>query len=606
MGFLYQPGGFVMAIELSSLTFTNKSDVVPDFGVEEIINTGLANTLSGKDSMLGSGILRGLTNDSGGTIDTGACKDSLFGTASGSGGFTGIGIENKGTINTGTGKDSISGSGTEPFTYGILNGLNSIINTGVGNDSIIGSGGFAGIQNGGIINMGVGNDSITAIATDFYSVSFTPFLPGIEWEGIVNTHTDTLKITEWNSQPNSNFWTPESIPLELSAVTSNGDPFDIPNQWDGNIGDDWAFISKTSNFDLSWLEGSPDPFFKEVFFGWTGAFQQGNFFKSQSLSLVSVQSSSTIALSAGDGQLEVSRNPTLTFTDSLINGGIIDTGTGKDSISAIGGYRGIYNTRNATIKTGTGNDTVDGSATEWGIYNDGIINTGSGKDSITGSASDSDSLGIENKDGIINTGNGKDSITGTGGFIGILNFAPFTFSAAIDTGNGNDFILGSGNIGISNYASINTGNGKDIITGTSNNNVGIQNQDDGIINTGNGNDKIIGSGNVGIFNKGTIDTAKDNDIIDATNGGFLGDGNILLGDGNDILKGFGSGIFNGGNGKDKLELTTGSYTVGISVAAVSFTSHGITMNTSEFEQLIAGSIAYDFTQLFNGQIITIA
>jgi hypothetical protein len=39
---------------------------------------------------------------------------------------------------------------------------------------------------------------------------------------------------------------------------------------------------------------------------------------------------------------------------------------------------------------------------------------------------------------------------------------------------------------------------------------------------------------------------------------------------------------------------------------VSFKSNGITMNTSEFEKLIAGSTTYDFTGLSNGQTITIA
>ena len=35
-----------MAIELSGITFTNRADVVPASGEEEILNTGLANKLS--------------------------------------------------------------------------------------------------------------------------------------------------------------------------------------------------------------------------------------------------------------------------------------------------------------------------------------------------------------------------------------------------------------------------------------------------------------------------------------------------------------------------------------------------------------------------------
>ncbi|TAG85265.1 MAG: hypothetical protein EAZ09_03240 [Oscillatoriales cyanobacterium] len=94
--------------------------------------------------------------------------------------------------------------------------------------------------------------------------------------------------------------------------------------------------------------------------------------------------------------------------------------------------------------------------------------------------------------------------------------------------------------------------------------------------------------------------------MDASNGGFGGNGSTLLGDGNDILKGFGSGSFSGGNGKDTLQLTTGNYTVGISGAKVSFTKGGIIMNTTEFETLIAGSSAYNFTNLSAGQIIVVA
>jgi hypothetical protein len=81
---------------------------------------------------------------------------------------------------------------------------------------------------------------------------------------------------------------------------------------------------------------------------------------------------------------------------------------------------------------------------------------------------------------------------------------------------------------------------------------------------------------------------------------------VFLENGKDYLKGFGSGNFNGGNGQDTLELTSGSYTVGISGTAVNFTKDSIIMNTSEFEKLIAGGTTYNFTNLTDGQIITVA
>jgi hypothetical protein len=43
-----------MAIELSNLTFTEQDDIVPASGVEEILNTGIANTLAGNDIITGT------------------------------------------------------------------------------------------------------------------------------------------------------------------------------------------------------------------------------------------------------------------------------------------------------------------------------------------------------------------------------------------------------------------------------------------------------------------------------------------------------------------------------------------------------------------------
>jgi hypothetical protein len=67
-----------------------------------------------------------------------------------------------------------------------------------------------------------------------------------------------------------------------------------------------------------------------------------------------------------------------------------------------------------------------------------------------------------------------------------------------------------------------------------------------------------------------------------------------------------SGELYGGNGNDILELTPGSYTVGISGTTVNFTKGGIFMLTSEFEQLIAVGTTYDFTSLTEGQTIVVA
>ncbi len=81
---------------------------------------------------------------------------------------------------------------------------------------------------------------------------------------------------------------------------------------------------------------------------------------------------------------------------------------------------------------------------------------------------------------------------------------------------------------------------------------------------------------------------------------------VFLGNGKDYLKGFGSGNFNGENGQDTRELTSGSYTVGISETAVNFTKDGIIMNTSDFYKLIAGNTTYNFSSLTHGQTIFVA
>lgn len=168
-----------------------------------------------------------------------------------------------------------------------------------------------------------------------------------------------------------------------------------------------------------------------------------------------------------------------------------------------------------------------------------------------------------------------------------------------------DIVPKSGTSEIKNTGNANTFAGDDSITGyaSGSNSQGIHN--DGIINTGNGNDIITGTGSTGIYNDGIINTGNGKDSIIA-NGGFTGTGSVFLGEGKDYLKGFGNGNFNGGNGKDTLELTSGSYAVGISGTTVNFTNGSTIMNTSEFEKLIAGLKTYDFNSFTNGQIIVVA
>ena len=172
---------------------------------------------------------------------------------------------------------------------------------------------------------------------------------------------------------------------------------------------------------------------------------------------------------------------------------------------------------------------------------------------------------------------------------------------AIITGNN----IGVG-LGINNQGLMITGNGNDRITGiTTIGGASIFNSHSATIDTGDGNDIIIGISLPDIYNAGTINTGNGNDSI-ISEGGFNGIGSFFLGDGKDYLKSFGSSNLNAGNCKDTLELSSGSYTVGISGTAVNFTKGSSVMISSEFEKLIAGSTTYDFTSLTDCQTIIVA
>ncbi len=322
-------------------------------------------------------------------------------------------------------------------------------------------------------------------------------------------------------------------------------------------------------------------------------------------------------------------------TVEFINTGIANTLGGNDSITGVdmGGGNGIFNDGSpetgAVIKTGAGNDTITGTGNFAGITNFGTLDTGTGNDTII--AQGSLGPGIYNSGtGIIDTGAGNDSITAIGGLAG--------YSGIIDMGDGNDrltgIVTGGFFAGIDNRSTINMGNGNDMITGNggfagifngdngttktgagNDSNIGSAGQNgialfSGKIDMGNGNDILVGSGGtsgIWIFSGATIDMGAGNDNVDASIGGFNGDGGVNMGSGNDVLKGFGSGNFDGGKGNNMLTLLTpGSYTIGVCGATVSFTSHGITMNTSAFETLIAGATAYSFSSLTNGQTVSIA
>jgi hypothetical protein len=290
-------------------------------------------------------------------------------------------------------------------------------------------------------------------------------------------------------------------------------------------------------------------------------------------------------------------------------GGTFNTGEGNDEITGISRHnQGIY-LRSGIFDTVDGNDRITGDGLGTGIYNESVtFTTGDGNDTIEGIGN---SYGIYNK-GVINTGNNNDSLISHGDFI---NYGE------VFLGDGNDIItasiiaeVGLSNFALENYNAIETGDGNDTITST-----GVI-YNEGVINTGDGHDSIVVDGGFdgtgtgyGIYNNGgAIITGNGNDSIIANQGfesAMNSSGAWFLGEGEDYIKGFGSGDFYGGNGNDTLELTPGTYTVGIwGVGGESpiFTKGNQLMITSEFETLIAGGTTYDFASLTAGQIITVA
>ena len=99
------------------------------------------------------------------------------------------------------------------------------------------------------------------------------------------------------------------------------------------------------------------------------------------------------------------------------------------------------------------------------------------------------------------------------------------------------------------------------------------------------------------YNDGTINLGDGNDSITAING-FSGSGYVLLGAGNDVVSGFGTGYFVGGDGVDTLKLSSGSYTLGSTTVNnenfVTVTQGATTMNVFGFTNLIVGNQSYSF------------
>ncbi|MEG3959450.1 hypothetical protein [Microcoleus sp. herbarium2] len=444
--------------------------------------------------------------------------------------------------------------------FGGIKILNTgIANTLAGNDKITGIGDNYGFENLGVLNTDDGNDTIIGIRSEGRG-------SGISNIGTLNTGKGNDVITGYGYYTRTGYY--DGIYNSGTLNTGEGNDIIHCSGDEDGITNEGTLNTEDGNDTIS------------AYGQYNGIYNSGT-------------------LNTGEGNDVITANSILNF-----NGGTINTGSGEDSITCTGSF-----INSGQVFLGHGNDSiyVEYGSSGFGTENSNMIDTGDGDDIITSG----DGTEIFNS-GTINTDNGEDSIISQGNF---------TNRGVVFLGEGNDSIIAAyfSNYVLENFNAIETGDGDDIITTSS----GVI-YNEGVINTGRGNDSIIVDGGVeapateydteyDIYNNGgAINMGDGNDSIIA-HGGFESGPNSsgawFLGEGEDYIKGFGSGDFYGGNGNDTLELTPGTYTVGIwgeGGESPIFTKGNQLMITSEFEKLKAGGTTYDFASLTAGQIIVVA
>ena len=228
-----------------------------------------------------------------------------------------------------------------------------------------------------------------------------------------------------------------------------------------------------------------------------------------------------------------------------IFGSVLDTEFGNDTVKGIARAKnGVATGIDIFGKTLINGNEIGDSAIDSGADNDKVIGRGNSRTGIA--------YGIEINGGKIDSGLANDRITGNGksrsGDAYGIALNGINGETKIDTGLGNDSVVGkarsrSGNaFGINNLrnSTIDTGDGDDTVTGVASSATGEA---------------------VGIFNNGVIDGGAGDDVFDALTGGWGGNGRADLGSGNDTVRGFGSGTFDGGVGFDTLVFNAGTYNI---------------------------------------------
>jgi hypothetical protein len=85
---------------------------------------------------------------------------------------------------------------------------------------------------------------------------------GPHWKGFVDTAANTLTIQSWTDLAGTpEFWTPlwtpdlSALPLVWPAVAADGTPYDVPDDFLGDITSVFAFVSPVSAQNMVWNQG---------------------------------------------------------------------------------------------------------------------------------------------------------------------------------------------------------------------------------------------------------------------------------------------------------------------------------------------------------------
>ena len=198
-----------------------------------------------------------------------------------------------------------------------------------------------------------------------------------------------------------------------------------------------------------------------------------------------------------------------------------------------------------------GDDTVEargvgegsGKVAAYGL-NGGELQAGDGADRIEGvghavAGADVEAVGIRLDDDFDLFGGTDDAESA------ILS----SEGAGLDTGAGDDEVEGVARLG----DGVEGGEAAGIFLG-----------EDGVLATGDGDDRVIGrvrgdvndgtANAIGGEATGVLDTGAGDDVVDARAGGFGGGFALGLGAGDDVVRGFGDVVIDGGDGRDSLEL----------------------------------------------------